>query len=80
MTDAATITSLEPAPAAASASTPLESAGSPDQIPPAPSTDPEHGDLTPDFVRWFLHYHSVDDSRAKYGTRADKLPADCVLE
>ena len=42
-----------------------------------PATDPEHGDLTPDYVRWFLHHHSEDECFAKYGTRLDKLPPDC---
>lgn len=44
-----------------------------------PLTDPEHGDLTPDYVRWYLHNHTYAEALAKYGARADKLPPDCEL-
>ena len=55
----------------------LQADPEPVSIPPAPPTDPEHGDLTPDYVRWFLHHHTEDECFAKYGTRLDKLPPDC---
>lgn len=44
----------------------------------APSTDPEHGDLTPAFVQWYLTQRSAYDFIAKYGERLHRLPADVV--
>jgi len=46
--------------------------------PEAPVTDPEHGDLTPEFVRWYLENKSAGEFFAKYADRMDKLPADVV--
>lgn len=43
-----------------------------------PTTDPEHGDLTPEFARWYLNNKSAGDFMIKYGDRLDKLPADVV--
>lgn len=43
-----------------------------------PETDPEHGDLTPAFARWYLHTKSAAEFIAKYGARIDQLPADVV--
>ena len=43
-----------------------------------PETDPEHGDLTPAFARWYLDTKSAAEFIAKYGGRIDQLPADLV--
>jgi hypothetical protein len=41
-------------------------------------TAPEHGDLTPEFVRWYLENKSAGEFFAKYADRMGKLPADVV--
>ena len=44
----------------------------------APMTDPEHGDLTPAFARWFLSANGREAFNEKYAGRFDLLPADLV--